>query len=186
MESIASWAAPVATTIAALMTASNLGSRVTGWGFGVFLIGSIAWMLLGIATGQSNLIWQNAILTALNVFGMWRWLGRQVRIEEGGEVAQEKSAVTPGETLFPVSLLSRASVESANGTKLGTAIDAMAGSASGRIAYVVVGEGGLAGVGERFRRLGWGQLEIDGERLLCEMNSLDGAQELEADNWPGR
>ena len=33
METIASWVAPIATTIAALMTASNLGSRVTGWGF---------------------------------------------------------------------------------------------------------------------------------------------------------
>ena len=30
MESIASWVATIATTIAALMTASNLGSRITG------------------------------------------------------------------------------------------------------------------------------------------------------------
>ena len=69
MESIASWVAPIATTIAALMTASNLGSRVTGYGFVVFTIGSIAWAALGIATGQPNLLWQNVILTGLNLFG---------------------------------------------------------------------------------------------------------------------
>ena len=43
-----------ATTIAALMTASNLGSRITGYGFIVFTLGSIAWLTLGIATGQAN------------------------------------------------------------------------------------------------------------------------------------
>ena len=42
MESIATWVAPIATTIAALMTASNLGSRITGYGFIVFTIGSLA------------------------------------------------------------------------------------------------------------------------------------------------
>ena len=46
-RSIAGWVAPVATTIAALMTASNLGSRITGYGFIVFTIGSIAWLYAG-------------------------------------------------------------------------------------------------------------------------------------------
>ena len=36
MENIASWVATVATIIAALMTASNLGARITGYGFIVF------------------------------------------------------------------------------------------------------------------------------------------------------
>jgi len=40
MESIATWVAPIATTIAALMTASNLGSRITGYGFIVFTTAS--------------------------------------------------------------------------------------------------------------------------------------------------
>ena len=84
MESIATWVAPVATTIAALMTASNLGSRITGYGFIVFTVGSLAWLTLGITTGQANLLWQNVILTALNLFGIWRWLGRQAQIEDGG------------------------------------------------------------------------------------------------------
>ena len=47
METIATWVAPIATTIAALMTASNLGSRITGWGFVVFTLGSLGWITLG-------------------------------------------------------------------------------------------------------------------------------------------
>ena len=50
----ASWVATVATIIAALMTASNLGPRITGYGFIVFTVGSIAWLALGIVTGQAN------------------------------------------------------------------------------------------------------------------------------------
>src|SRR5687768_12388251 len=122
MESIAGWVAPVATTIAALMTASNLGSRITGYGFIVFTIGSIAWLILGITTGQANLLWQNVILTALNLFGIWRWLGRQARIEDGGVAAQEESAALPGETLFPASLLGKAKLVGADGTELGSSV----------------------------------------------------------------
>ena len=40
MDNLAIWVAPIATTLAALMTASNLGSRITGYGFIVFTIGS--------------------------------------------------------------------------------------------------------------------------------------------------
>ena len=90
MEMIASWVAPVATTIAALMTASNLGTRITGWGFAVFLIGSIAWGILGLVTDQPSLVWQNVILSILNLFGIWRWLGRQARIEEGARIADDR------------------------------------------------------------------------------------------------
>ena len=52
MEDIAGWVAPIATMIAAMMTAANLGPRVTGWGFVVFTVGSIAWSTVAIATDQ--------------------------------------------------------------------------------------------------------------------------------------
>ena len=77
MEQITSWIAPVASIAGVLITASNLGARITGYGFIVFTIGSIAWTLLGLSTGQPSLIWTNALLTFLNIFGIWRWLGRQ-------------------------------------------------------------------------------------------------------------
>lgn len=186
MENIATWVAPIATTIAALMTASNLGSRVTGWGFAVFLIGSIAWMTLGLATHQPNLVWQNVILSLLNLFGMWRWLGRQALIEEGGERAAAKSEALPGETLFPASLLGKARLVGAGGQPLGNSIDAMIGQRSGGLSYLVIAEGGVAGVGERFRRLDWSAASIDGEAIHISASTVDGLPELAADDWPGR
>ena len=43
-----SWIATIATVVAASMTASNLGSRITGYGFAVFLIGSLSWLAVGL------------------------------------------------------------------------------------------------------------------------------------------
>ena len=188
MENIASWVAPVATTIAALMTASNLGARITGYGFIVFTVGSIAWAALGIATDQANLLWQNVILTGLNLFGIWRWLGRQARIEEGGHAAAEASEGARAEPLFPVSMLTKGKVVGARGADLGTSVDAMAGRSRGRIAYLVVSQGGVAGLGETFRRVDWNHVSVDGERVLARLSSqeFDQLEPLAKDDWPGR
>ena len=188
MEQIASYAAPIATTIAALITASNLGSRITGIGFIVFTVGSIAWALLGAATGQPNLLWQNVILTALNLFGVWRWLGRQARIEEGAASAAKVSEAEPTESLFPVSILGRAQVVSASGADLGKCVDAMAGCASGRLRYLVVSEGGVAGVGETLRRLPWDRCSVDEEQVsaLIAPQEFKRLERVEPDRWPAR
>ena len=188
MEQLATWVAPVATTIAALMTASNLGTRITGTGFIVFTIGSIAWAILGLATGQDNLLWQNVVLTGLNLFGIWRWLGRQARIEDGGQSAAEASEATPGEALFPVSLLAKATVVGKRGVDLGTTVDAMAGCGSGRIAYLVVAHGGVAGVGESLRRLDWHRASVDGDVVRARLDAaqFDRLEPLAKDDWPGR
>jgi hypothetical protein len=87
-----SWVATIATIIAASMTAANLGSRITGYGFAVFLIGSLAWLATGIITDQLALMWTNVVLMLLDIFGIWRWLGRQARVEEGARSASEASA----------------------------------------------------------------------------------------------
>jgi hypothetical protein len=92
VEQIANWIAPIATTIAALMVATNLGARVTGAGFIVFSIGSIAWMVIGAATGQANLIWQNAVLLLVNIVGIWRWLGLRARYDNGAAAATRATA----------------------------------------------------------------------------------------------
>jgi hypothetical protein len=188
MESIATWVAPIATTIAALMTASNLGSRITGYGFVVFTVGSLAWLALGITTGQANLLWQNVILTATNLFGIWRWLGRQAAIDDGGMAAREQSADLASETLFPASLLTRARLTGAGGAELGSIVEAMLGSRSGRPAYLVVAEGGLAGVGETLRRIEWSDTRVDDDRLVTTLNPAQFAavERLTKDQWPGR
>jgi hypothetical protein len=91
LEQIASWVAPIATTIAALMVAINAGSRITGFGFIVFSIGSIAWAMVGYATDQMNLVWQNVVLLVINIIGVWQWLGLRARYEKGAQAATDRS-----------------------------------------------------------------------------------------------
>jgi hypothetical protein len=187
MADTISWLATAATILAATMTASNLGSRITGYGFIVFTVGSLAWLATGLLTDQPALTWTNVVLTALNLFGVWRWLGRQARVEEGGRAASEASERTPGEALFAVSLLTRSQVE-CGGEEVGTCIDAMAGSRSGQLAYVVVSDGGIAGVGETLRRLPWAGAHVEGERLVadCAPAAFRSLEELPRDEWPAR
>ena len=96
MAETISWVATVATIVAAFMTASNLGARVTGYGFAVFTLGALCWIAVGFLSGQPALLWTNIVLLVLDMFGVWRWLGRQARVEEGGKAASEASEQTPG------------------------------------------------------------------------------------------
>jgi hypothetical protein len=102
MVEVAGWIAPVATMIAAMMTAANLGSRVTGWGFVVFLMGAVAWSIVAIATNQSNLLWSNVFLGLVDVIGIWRWLGRRAALDDGAAKAIAASDRKGVPTLFPI------------------------------------------------------------------------------------
>ena len=179
--------ATIATILGALMTASNLGSRVTGLGFAVFTVAALCWIRIGVLSDEPALIWTNLALTVLDLFGVWRWLGRQARMEEGARTASEASQQTPGEALFPVSLLSRAPVR-CGATELGHCTEAMAGSRSGKLDYLIVSEGGLAGIGERLRRLPWADAHIDGTEVAVHLSPerFGRLEELQRDEWPGR
>jgi hypothetical protein len=187
MADTISWVATIATVLAASMTASNLGSRVTGLGFAVFTLGALCWIRVGILNHEPALVWTNLVLTALDLFGVWRWLGRQARMEEGARTASKASEHTPGEALFPVSLLSRAPV-CCGATEVGHCVDAMAGCRSGKLDYVVVSEGGVAGVGERLRRLRWLDAHVEDDKVAVHLmpGQFDKLEELQADEWPGR
>jgi hypothetical protein len=182
-----SWIATAATILAASMTAANLGSRLTGFGFVVFTLGALCWIAVGALTHQPALMWTNVVLTGLDLFGVWRWMGRQSRVEEGARSAAEASVSTPGEALFPVSLLLRTNVRSGE-EEVGRCVDAMAGCASGRLGYVVVSQGGLAGVGETLRRLPWSQTRVEGDQVITTVSPdrFDRLEELSRDEWPGR
>ena len=82
MEQAAQWIAPIATTIAAIMVAANLGSKITGYGFIVFCIGALGWMAIAYKTHQPGLLWQNAFLLIVNIVGVWRWLGLRARYDK--------------------------------------------------------------------------------------------------------
>jgi hypothetical protein len=187
MADILSWAATATTILAALMTASNLGSRVTGYGFAVFTIGALCWLIVGAMTHQPALLWTNVALLAVDAFGVWRWLGRQVRVEEGARAAAEASEASSGETLFPVSQLTRAPVI-AGEIEVGRCVDAMAGCNSGRVSYVVVSAGGVAAVGETLRRLPWSNARVEEERVVANLKRSDfeDLEELARDQWPAR
>ena len=83
-------------------------------------------------------------------------------------------------------MLTRAEVSVGQSTA--RCIDALAGCRSGRIAYVVVSEGGVAGVGETLRRLPWNAAHVEDERVVAEIAGEEFArlEELERDQWPAR
>ena len=92
-------------------------------------------------------------------------------------------APTPGETLFPVSLLTRAKIVGAGGAELGTCVDAMAGCRGGMPRYVVVAEGGVAGVGETLRRVEW--RDAHGRRRSARHHARRRRIRAAPTNWPG-
>jgi hypothetical protein len=187
MDIYLSWFATIATIIAATITASNLGARITGYGFVIFTVGSVAWLSFAAATDQPALVWTNGVLTVLNLFGIWRWLGRQAKVEEGSKAASQASEGTPGEALFPISLLTHAQVRSASSV-LGTCVDAMAGSGSGRVAYVIVSEGGIAGAGETLRRLPWSTLHVERDEVEASLDEHQFCtlEPVSRDHWPAK
>jgi len=186
MLAIAGWVAPAATMIAAVMTAANLGTRVTGWGFAVFALGALAWIMIAAGTGQQNLLWSNAFLLVVDMIGVWRWLGRRARYEAGAEAAAARSAAAPVPTLFALTKLAGMEVRDEQGNAIATTVDAMAASDSGAITYLVVREGGLAGVGERLHALGWHEVELNGEQLLSRLPTdvLARRPTLTPGRWP--
>jgi hypothetical protein len=188
MDQTVSWIATVATILAACFTASNLGSRITGIGFIIFTVGSIAWFTLGWLTDQPALVWTNAVMTALNLFGVYRWLGRQAKLEDGAARAAEASEAAPGENLFPASSLTGSKLVGRSGEPLGATIDAMLSCDGGKLKYLVVSEGGVAGIGETFRRVDWHYAGVhDGEvRTNLDPQGFQRLPELQKDNWPGR
>lgn len=187
MDQTASWIATAATIIAACFTASNLGSRVTGIGFIIFTIGSIAWFVTGYLTDQPALIWTNVVMTLLNLFGVYRWLGRQAKLEEGATKAAEASAASPGEDLFPASSLTASRLIGRNGETLGSTVDAMLSCDGGKLRYLVVSQGGVAGVGETFRRVDWHFAGVQRGAVKTDLSPRDfeALPELKKDDWPG-
>ncbi len=185
MQEIAGWIAPIATIIAALMTAANLGSRVTGWGFVIFTVGSLAWSAVAIGTGQTNLLLTNGFLTLVNAVGIWRWLGRQARLEDGSEAAKAHSAVSKVPSLFGIGSLVGGKLTGRDGTTIGTVIDGMMRCDGAELAYIVVGEGGIGGIGERLHALDPNRVRF-GDGIACDLDAAELSQlpVLAHDNWP--
>lgn len=64
-----------AATIAALIVSLNLGRRITGWAFVLFVTSSIALIGWGfLARDSEGIGFQNIALLAINLVGVWRYL----------------------------------------------------------------------------------------------------------------
>lgn len=186
MFEIAGWIAPAATMIAAIMTAANLGARVTGWGFAVFSVGAVAWIVVAAGSGQHNLLYSNAFLLLVDIVGMWRWLGRKARYDAGADKARERSARASAPTLIALSRVEGMAVRDTAGNPVAIVVDAMLGCDRGAVAYLVVSEGGVGGVGERLHALGWGEVTIDGDGMICRLDreALAARPALTPGAWP--
>lgn len=172
--------------IAAMMTAANLGARVTGWGFVVFTLGSICWTLVGISSGQTNLITANSFLTFVNLVGIWRWLGRQRAYEDGGKSAESRSRQSSVPTLFTATGIAGLPVVDANHITMGKAVEALIECSSGEVSYVVVATAKAGGLGEDLRavprtavRFGCDTLVVD-----LEADTFAALAPLEGGDWP--
>lgn len=183
IATIAGWIAPAATMIAAMMTAANLGARVTGWGFVVFTIGSIGWSTVGLSSGQTNLLTTNIVLTLVNIVGIWRWLGRQRAYEEGAEAAEEASSRSVHPSLVNAGSFAGLPVTASDGEEVGKLVDALFECRGGRISYFVVATGGvdqdLRGVDASAARIGQEALRLDMPR-----DAFEALPTIAADEWP--
>ncbi|MFS0735664.1 PRC-barrel domain containing protein [Sphingomonas sp. 1P06PA] len=171
MEDIAGWIAPAATMIAAMMTAANLGARVTGWGFVVFTVGSLAWIAVAVGSGQQNLLLANGFLTLVNIVGIWRWLGRQAKFADSAQAAEEESHCNEEPSRFAVSGLAGLVVKGRGGATIAHAVDALVACEAGKIGFLIVRAGGVGGVGETLHKLPWHDARMGDDAITTDLDA---------------
>lgn len=77
MMEILAWFASISGIVAAFMVSLDNGRRVTGWGFALFVLSSIAWITGAAFRGDDPLLTQNLVLFGINLFGVYRYLIRK-------------------------------------------------------------------------------------------------------------
>lgn len=94
------WGAAICAMAAAVLIAGDFGRHRTGTGFILFSLVSVLWMAAGYLQSSWALIAQNAILLAINLYGVWRYLisPRETRvIDKLNEVAPVAAQVVERE-----------------------------------------------------------------------------------------
>jgi hypothetical protein len=72
--SILEWSATGTGIIAAIIVSLNLGVTKTGWGFVIFTVSSVCWIIAALMQGEMALTVQNGVLFVINVIGIYRYL----------------------------------------------------------------------------------------------------------------
>jgi hypothetical protein len=68
------WIAAIGTMLAAGLIAIDLGRRVTGFGFVLFCVVSVTWVVSGVINDTIPIAVMNAILLLINAWGVWQYL----------------------------------------------------------------------------------------------------------------
>ncbi|HTM95675.1 MAG TPA: hypothetical protein VL100_07650 [Croceibacterium sp.] len=86
------WIAAIGTMCAAGLIAADLGRKVTGWGFVLFCAVSITWIVSGLTSDAAPIAAMNAVLLAINAWGVWQYLlnPRKKKVLERVEVVAAK------------------------------------------------------------------------------------------------
>lgn len=68
------WIAAIGTMLAAGLIAADLGRKATGYGFVLFCVVSITWIVSGLTSDAIPIAAMNAILLLINACGVWQYL----------------------------------------------------------------------------------------------------------------
>jgi hypothetical protein len=182
------WIPAVLTMIASLMIAANLGARVTGAGFVGVALASALWITLQ-STGNepdSSIIAMHSILLLVNLFGVWRWLGKKRHYEDGRTHAHERSRRAPVPTLFSADAVIGATVRANGEETRGKIVDVMLTCDKMCLAYVVTSESGVNGAGETLRVVPPRHLRFANDEVVCDLSEAQwrGLPTIEDDQWP--
>ena len=74
MNGLLEWIAAIGTVLAAALVAADLGRRATGYGFVLFCLVSITWVVSGLITDAIPIAAMNAVLLLINGWGVWQYL----------------------------------------------------------------------------------------------------------------
>lgn len=87
------WIGAIGAIVAAALIAADLGRRVTGWGFVLFSVVSVVWIVSGLTADDGKPIaFQNGLLLLINLYGVWQFLlspKKKREIEEAEKIAEE-------------------------------------------------------------------------------------------------
>ena len=86
------WIAAIGTVIAAALLASDLGRKVTGWGFVLFCAVAVTWIVAGLTSDAMPIAAMNGVLLLINAWGVWQYLlnPRKKKVIERVELAAER------------------------------------------------------------------------------------------------
>ena len=83
------WYGAISAVVAALVVASNVSNRVSGYAFVLFVTSSLALIAWGFLSPDAEGIgWQNVCLLAINLWGVYRYLIRKSE-PDGAMLAEE-------------------------------------------------------------------------------------------------